>query len=210
MNEPITPAVEQAINQLVYGCVQNPWLHRVEHSLHCELYGLMRASPDIPKTVVTASFTTQPVHKKWPEPRSHGHRKRRGNFDLAVLQPALGDCEIDDFRYGRLPLLMAIEVGLNYSVDHLISDWEKLRQSKVPHCYLVHLATPRCRSQRGVSEAVGRVMKLENIGGSVQIAYIDHKSGLWRKLGEPRVNKITTSQLTRTVIVPPQAPRCGP
>ncbi|NBR87086.1 MAG: hypothetical protein EB141_02100 [Verrucomicrobia bacterium] len=206
MSAKIIRAVENAINRLVDDFLANPWLHRVEHSLHCELYGLMRAAPDIPKTVVTAAFTTQPVHKEWPEPQSHGHRKRRGNFDLAVLQPALGDYEIDDFRYGRLPLLAAIEIGLNYSVDHLMSDWEKLRQSKVPHCHLVHLATPRCRSQRGVPEAVERVMKLENTGGSVQIAYADHKSGLWRILGERRVNKITTSHLARTVIVPPQAP----
>ncbi len=151
MSAKIIRAVENAINRLVDDFLANPWLHRVEHSLHCELYGLMRAAPDIPKTVVTAAFTTQPVHKEWPEPQSHGHRKRRGNFDLAVLQPALGDYEIDDFRYGRLPLLAAIEIGLNYSVDHLMSDWEKLRQasaSNAPPSHSYMLACSGCRRFR--------------------------------------------------------------
>jgi len=35
--------VEHAIDQLVLEFVALPYLHRVEHSLHCELYALLTA-----------------------------------------------------------------------------------------------------------------------------------------------------------------------
>lgn len=37
--------VECAINQLVLEFAELPFLHRVEHSVHCELYGLLTANP---------------------------------------------------------------------------------------------------------------------------------------------------------------------
>ena len=82
---------------------------------------------------------SQPLHKEWPETIPQENTKR-GNFDLAVVSPEqLQTCNLPDFRNGRLPARIVIEMGLDYRAPHLAADRDKLIHSHVPHGYLVHM-----------------------------------------------------------------------
>jgi hypothetical protein len=95
--EKIIPDVEQAINRLIDEFVQDPYLHRVEHSLHCQLYCHLVDSIELRKTETYGQISCRRVQKEWPEtyprlekgnqglpemdsPSERGNR--RGNFDL--------------------------------------------------------------------------------------------------------------------------------
>jgi hypothetical protein len=134
-------SVEEAIDQLVADFCRTPYLHRVEHSIHCELFRLLKAYPLLADTYPLGSFTSQCVHKEWPETVLRpGHGNFRGNFDLAILAPeVLATAAVDEFSEGRLRPLIAIEIGLNYSLKHLQDDAAKLVNSSLAHSYLIHL-----------------------------------------------------------------------
>jgi hypothetical protein len=134
-------SVEEAIDQLVTDFCRTPYLHRVEHSIHCELFRLLKAYPLLADTYPLGSFTSQCVHKEWPETVVRPEKgNRRGNFDMAILAPkVLASATIDEFDTGRLQPLIAIEIGLNYSLKHLQDDAAKLVNSRLAHSYLIHL-----------------------------------------------------------------------
>jgi hypothetical protein len=139
----VTVLVEQAIDQLVLEFVELPFLHRVEHSLHCELYSLLTSNRTLGRPYELVDETPiQLVHKEWPEttPRP-GKNGRRGNFDLVVLDPsAVAEATTADYEAGRIAPAVVIEVGLNYGKKHLLADLAKLSNSAPPRAYLVHLA----------------------------------------------------------------------
>src|SRR5215213_9384506 len=98
-------------------------LHRVEHSLHCELYSLLTANRTLgrPYPLGRSGIHTQLVHKEWPEPTARPEKNgRRGNLDLAVLHPEqLTTTGVEAFTNGRIRPVVAIEIGLNYDLGHL-------------------------------------------------------------------------------------------
>jgi hypothetical protein len=60
--------VKSAINELVELFLHNPYLHRVEHSLHCELYGLLVKSGELAQTQDYGNnIRPRRVQKEWPE-----------------------------------------------------------------------------------------------------------------------------------------------
>jgi hypothetical protein len=133
--------VEEAIDQLVTDFYRTPYLHRVEHSIHCELFRLLKTYPLLADTYPLGSFTSQCVHKEWPETVVRpGHGNFRGNFDMAILAPeVLATAAVDEYNEGRLRPLIALEIGLNYSLKHLQDDAAKLVNSSLAHSYLIHL-----------------------------------------------------------------------
>ena len=78
---------------LVTTFLERPFLHRVEHSLHAELWSLLKQEPELGGEwpLKDGRTLTQLVHKEWPEtcPRSlaDGLERPRGLFDLAILCP---------------------------------------------------------------------------------------------------------------------------
>jgi hypothetical protein len=134
--------VEKAIDQLVQEFIHFPYLHRVEHSIHAELFRLMMSAPELAQRVALGNTMakTQLVHKEWPESVAR-EGNRRGNFDLAVLTPELlkGCPSLSAFREGRLHAPIVIEMGLDYDAEHLAGDAKKMINSKPKHAYLVHL-----------------------------------------------------------------------
>jgi hypothetical protein len=135
--------VEHAIDQLVLEFVALPFLHRVEHSLNCELYALLTANRTLGRPYQLADGTwTQLVHKEWPESVARPEKAgRRGNFDMVVLdRAALERASVSDFQRGLIKPAIVIEVGLNYGAQHLRADVDKLRNSAVERSYVVHLA----------------------------------------------------------------------
>jgi hypothetical protein len=138
----VTVLVEQAIDQLVLEFVELPFLHRVEHSLHCELYALLTANRTLGRPYPLADGTpVQLVHKEWPETKVRPGKAGRGNFDIVVLDPtAVASADVAGFELGLVKPAVVIEIGLNYGESHLIGDMEKLTNSAPPRAYLVHLA----------------------------------------------------------------------
>lgn len=138
----VTILVEQAIDQLVLEFAELPYLHRVEHSLHCELYALLTTNRTLGRTYPLKDGTpVQLVHKEWPETKVRPGKSGRGNFDLVVLDPtAVAAADVAAFELGSITPAVAIEIGLNYGEDHLTGDMDKLTNSDPPRAYLVHLA----------------------------------------------------------------------
>ncbi len=134
-------AVEQSIDQFVTEFAGKPYLHRVEHSVHCELFRILASHRILADACEAASYVTQPLHKEWPEliPRPE-KGNRRGNFDLCVLSPeAIRSSSLDQFREGRIAPSIAIEMGLDYGMSHLAGDHHKFVNSGIENSYLVHL-----------------------------------------------------------------------
>src|SRR5215831_3986048 len=138
--------VEDTIGSLVDMFVSAPYRHRVEHSFHAELISELRKHEQLSASVEigTSGFTTQLIHKEWPETVVRIDRgktvERRGLFDIVVLAPAQFEkVTREQFMQGRIEPPIVIEVGLDYGLKHINGDIDKLRTSNVPHPYLIHL-----------------------------------------------------------------------
>ena len=134
-------AVEQSIDQFILEFIEFPYLHRVEHSVHCELFQILAQRKIFSRTYPMGRWLTQPIHKEWPEYLARPEKgNRRGNFDLSVLAPdRLKSCSFSEFREGRVRPSIVIEVGLDYDLGHLTQDAAKLKNSGIEDSYLVHL-----------------------------------------------------------------------
>jgi hypothetical protein len=133
-------AVDGAIDELVDSFLAEPYLHRVEHSLHLHLYELLtnRKVFSGSHPIGNTGHRTQLIHKEWPETRPRPDKGGRGNFDFAILAPAqLAEARIDQFTGGHIEAAIIIEVGLNYDYEHLAGDHGKLVESKATAGYLV-------------------------------------------------------------------------
>jgi len=156
--------LETAIDSLVRNFCEQPYIHRCEHSLHCELYSMLtvhRAFQGL-YSIRGTDYKTALVHKEWPETEARPDKSgRRGNFDIAILNPETLHDEakgkksgeptrsISDFYEGRFKPAYVVEIGLNYYTSHLEADFEKLKNSGFKsNAYLVHLWQPH----RGIRE----------------------------------------------------------
>jgi len=133
--------VERVIDQFILQFIDFPYLHRVEHSIHCELYRLLSNEKMLGNIYPMNKWVSQLIHKEWPEyiPRPE-KRNRRGNIDLCILSPEkLKSCTYEEFRQGKIEPDIAIEIGLDYKLKHLEKDSKKLLNSSVNCGYLIHL-----------------------------------------------------------------------
>lgn len=165
------PLVEQSIDRLVEEFLEYSYLHRVEHSIHAELFHIMMSHQQLAQRVPLGDgiAITQLVHKEWPETTPRDGRGGRGNFDLAVLSPKLlGSCpSLDAFQKGYLVAPIVIEIGLNYDARHLASDAQKLLNSKPRYGYLVHLARDCAREP----QAEEIILEIERRAERIKTAY---------------------------------------
>jgi hypothetical protein len=150
--------VEKSIDRLVEEFLEYPYLHRVEHSIHAQLFCIMVSHQELAQRVPLGENlgVTQLVHKEWPETVAR-EGNRRGNFDLAILSPKLlhGCPSIEAFRGGRLHAPIVIEMGLDYDAEHLAGDAKKLINSKPKHAYLLHLVRDIPREEAAEQIIVG-------------------------------------------------------
>lgn len=169
-------AVEAAIDELVEDFRLNPFVHRVEHSLHVQLFSLLMQQEVLHerRRIGKTSFFTGLVHKEWPEtkPRTSvtGSVRRRGSFDLAVLAPSQLEAvqTLDQFIYGTIAAPIVIELGLGYQDDHLGGDEIKVLGSQVQHPYLVHFSRVQSRKQQATEALVNRLKP------PIKVAYLHH------------------------------------
>ncbi len=146
-------AVDRAITKLAEQFLEDPYLHRVEHSLHTALHSHLKQETELTDVVQLAStgHRTQLVHKEWPETiaeQGSNGMVKKGNFDIGILSPAqVSSAMLKQFRAGRIDAPLAIEVGLDYGVKHLKQDAAKLLHREVPVPYLLHLSRIKVTTQ---------------------------------------------------------------
>jgi len=166
--EPIKPVLEwgesqrakidDAVKKLIVRFQENPYRHRVEHSLHCELFQLLEKDDAIcnGRIAIDGGRETGLVHKEWPETRVRDQKVGRGNFDLAVLTPPRADQVVDreTFLGGHIKPYAAFELGLDYELDHFLNDVAKLRHSQIEAGYVIHFARAHAANQDQVEDCV--------------------------------------------------------
>jgi hypothetical protein len=154
-------AVEASITKLMDEFRVQPFIHRVEHSLHIRLVQLLGEWEHLRGwyPIGGSGFKMQLIHKEWPEARPRKKPdliadQRRGSFDLVVLAPCqLQRTVLEQFIVGCIDAPIVIELGLNYGKQHLTGDRQKLANSKVQHPYFVHLSRMPS-SRQGATEDV--------------------------------------------------------
>jgi hypothetical protein len=166
----IKNAVENSINKFIDEFIQFPYLHRVEHSIHTQLFYVMMKNPYLSQQVFMGDGKTKTslVHKEWPWPLTNN--AKRGTFDFAVLTPEYlkKDCpNIHKFCDGHFCPPIIIEIGLNYGYSHLIKDKDKISKylKQGGSGYLIHLE--RERSENADTE---KIIENVNIKG-IKTAY---------------------------------------
>lgn len=166
LGQSIMEAAEREINCLVAEFLKDPYMHRSEYNLHCELYDYLRRHIE-PRSHKLGCGDNQVrlVHKEWPErhwsermgsldahaiwpPIEAGiapHRsKKRGLFDVAVLSPAsIETCpNTASYLEGRFGPVAAFEFGLIENYDHLRSDIAKLINNRLRYGCVIHFVRP--------------------------------------------------------------------
>jgi hypothetical protein len=193
-------AVEASITKLIDEFRVQPFIHRVEHSLHVRLVQLLSEWENLRGwyPIGGSGFKTQLIHKEWPEttPRKKKPElvadKRRGSFDLVVLAPSqLQEATREQFIVGRIDAPIVIELGLGYGLDHLRCDMAKLTNSNVRHPYLVHLSRTPSAHRKETEDFIN------GIKVPYQIAYAHHdlegREVHFRHLGSPGITKVERS-----------------
>jgi hypothetical protein len=108
-------------------------MHRVEHSLHAELYGVLKDQlPLAGVEQLRSGERTQLVHKEWPETIAEcidGVQHKKGSFDRAILAPAqLNQASLGEFRAGLIAAPIVIEVRLGQrGLGRLRRPWRRPR-----------------------------------------------------------------------------------
>jgi len=174
--EGVKQILETSIDSLVDNFIKEPYIHRCEHSLHCELYTMLTSHRALQGLypIGNSPYKASLVHKEWPEPLRRKGKRGRGKVDLAILnredlmdpvaasrksgllpQRVRPFKEIEVFTRGFLMPAFIVELGLNYKVaTHLRPDHDKLLNSgyskggKDRGAYLVHLWQPH----RGIKD----------------------------------------------------------
>lgn len=194
-------AVEASITKLIDEFRAQPFIHRVEHSLHARFMQLLSEWDHLRGwyPISDSGFKTQLIHKEWPEARPRKKKpelivdRRRGSFDMVVLAPSqLEEATREQFTVGRIDAPIVIELGLGYWNDHLRGDREKLANSQVQHPYLVHLS----RMPSGHQEETEVI--IAGIEAPTQIAYVHHdleqRKVYVRYLGSPEITQVEHSR----------------
>lgn len=201
--------LETSIDSLVDNFIRNPFVHRCEHSLHCELYTMLTSHRALQGLypIGNSPYKASLVHKEWPEPLRRKGKRGRGKVDLTILnredlkdpvgaskksgllpQRVRPFKEIEVFTRGFLMPAFIVELGLNYKVGtHLQPDHDKLLNSgysegaKDRVAYLVHFWQPRTRN--GIPEKELQAIK-DFIANGPQVAIavaVFAKSHVWVK-----------------------------
>lgn len=151
--------IDGAVERLIDHFLENPYRHRVEHSLHCDLFRLLEEVDAIRdgRIAIGGGSETRLVHKEWPETFVRAQKTGRGNFDLAVLTPFSGGqtVEVERFLGGHIQPYAAFELGLDYDRDHFLNDVTKLRHSRIEAGYVIHFARAHAADQDQVQECLG-------------------------------------------------------
>jgi hypothetical protein len=83
-------AVETSIDQFILEFLEFPYLHLVEHSIHCELFRILTAHKIFSRTYQMGRWQSQTVHKEWPEFLARAENgNRRATSMLRCSRPSI-------------------------------------------------------------------------------------------------------------------------
>ena len=152
--------VESQINRCVLDFMRQPYLHRVEHSLHIEMCRRLAERQELLEQFIRFDDRSASiVQKEWPETVTRPEKAdRRGSFDISILAPT-SEITRGHFIGGYIRPAFVIEVCLNYGKDHFIGDFDKLRNSHIRWGYLAHFARPEGEPQEEVEAYIAQVEK---------------------------------------------------
>lgn len=185
---------ETAINTLLDEFLSYPYLHRVEHSLHCELYYLLMHSEYLSQLLDWGAFQTRAVHKEWPEQVPVAVGARRANHDLAILAPdfsSLPEASLAEYCVGRIKPIVVIELGLDYGIRHLHKDVLTLKRNGVARGYIVHFDRRNGRPDEGLEAYIRELMAHELLDG-IRVAYacVTPHGRRYRRLGDTEIKSL--------------------
>lgn len=188
----VIPESERIINNFLKKFMDFPYLHRVEHSIHCDLYNMLISNDVFNKKIKIADQTIQILHKEWPEyiPRENKNN-RRGNFDMAILAPeSIKNKSINDFIYGRIEAPIVIEMGLNYGTEHLTEDFKKIKNSNVYRGYLLHLVRKEVIDDNSIEPLL---VKIEEQYKNIKVGYVRHTTNgvRFKLIDDKEISKIS-------------------
>jgi hypothetical protein len=154
MPEGIIKQLDDQVDAFLDTFIKSPYMHRVEHSIHVDLFNRIAALSDVAErnVEITNGFKSSLVHKEWPEPSRINAAKRRGSHDIALLPPC--NPSVEQFCLGYIRPFAAFELGLNYNVAHFDKDVYTLHYAKLRTAYVIHLAREEAQNQEQVIERV--------------------------------------------------------
>jgi len=165
------PIVEFTINDFIKLFTENPFLHRCEHSIHCELYYMLLQNKLLNEYAVVDDFKIRLIHKEWPEYNIRSDKNKRGETDIAILSPTnLKEYSINDYKNGTIEAPIAIELGLDYKYNHFEKDISKLINSNIYMGYIIHLV----RETEVTEDFIfleNAILEAENNYPNIKIAY---------------------------------------
>lgn len=168
------PKAESIIDEFLKHFIRDPYLHRVEHSIHLDLYNLLVNDNIFNQEIKINKESVKLVHKEWPEftPRDDKNN-RRGNFDIAILSPGnITEHNLNDFLTGRIEAPIVIEMGLNYSMGHFTEDLRKLSNSNVFRGYLLHLVRKEKVENDSIIE--NNLITISQEHKNIKVGYVRH------------------------------------
>lgn len=164
--EDIIAQLDQHVDNFIEAFLEAPYTHRVEHSIHVDLFNRIAGIEAIAAEQITLSdeHSSPLVHKEWPEPTTIGNSTRRGSHDLALLPPCTPT--IQQFCRGFIRPFAAFELGLNYEQDHFLKDVYTLHYAELPAAYVIHLARAEAHNQERVIEQVKLLIEAGHDGNN--------------------------------------------
>jgi hypothetical protein len=174
---------EECIDQFVAEFIEYPYLHRREHSIHCELFRILASRKMFGRIYPIGRWMTQPLHKEWPECVVRPDKGSRGEVDICVIAPErIKNATFREFIDGRIKPTIAIEIGLDYGLSHLTQDAAKLRNSGVENSYLIHLV------RQDVSDDFKAVEKfILNCGLKAAYAHLTSSQAFYKFLSDKEI-----------------------
>ena len=160
--------LDDCVNRFISEFARMPFRHRVEHSVHCELFTILNDAFGNLRIQIAGNKQTGLVHKEWPEPKLFGRRTRKGSMDIAVLPPTNETVELEAFQKGLVKPVAGFELGLNYGIEHFEKDLATLRNAELDHSYLIHLT----HSEHNQDEVIDMINGLPSDSSTPKIAAV--------------------------------------
>jgi len=133
----LRPTIESALVDFCNEFAKDPYLSYTEHGLHAQFYHEL--STKLPKdqmTGVLEKMKFNVIQKEYPTNSDLGKGQRQ-HWDIAIIDRD-GRPTQEPF-YDHMPLVAAIEFGLNYPIAHMREDIRRICEDKnVNAGYIVH------------------------------------------------------------------------
>ena len=139
--------VKKAIQNFCTKFIENPYLHRCEHSLHISLYNeLFKFYSNRLILNNNERFSTNYIHKEFPGRKTDTSKNNlvdRTQIDIVVLAKNQETNSINDFLLGNFEIEFSFELALEYGIEHLCWDIFKYitgsNKSRENKNYIIHL-----------------------------------------------------------------------